>query len=85
MFAYLGFEQADQLAGEIKDPQRNLPRAIIYAVLIGTVIYCLLQVVFIGAVPSDLLKHGFAGIPATSPIAIGPFAGAGRALPDSPG
>jgi len=75
VFAYLGFEQADQLAGEIKDPQRNLPRAIIYAVLIGTVIYCLLQVVFIGAVPSDLLKHGFAGISATSPIAIGPFAG----------
>ena len=29
VFAYLGFEQADQLAGEIKNPQRNLPRAII--------------------------------------------------------
>ena len=25
VFAYLGFEQADQLAGEIKNPQRNLP------------------------------------------------------------
>ena len=32
VFAYLGFEQADQLAGEIKNPQRNLPRAIIFAV-----------------------------------------------------
>ena len=32
VFAYLGFEQADQLAGEIKDPQKNLPRAIIIAV-----------------------------------------------------
>ncbi len=76
VFAYLGFEQADQLAGEIKDPQRNLPRAIIYAVLIGTVIYVLLQVVFIGATPAALLgAKGFAGIPSTSPIAIGPFAG----------
>src|SRR6266702_6375079 len=27
IFAYLGFEQADQLAGEIKNPQKNLPRA----------------------------------------------------------
>ena len=36
VFAYLGFEQADQLAGEIKNPQRNLPRAIILAVLLGT-------------------------------------------------
>jgi amino acid transporter len=75
VFAYLGFEQADQLAGEIKDPQKNLPRAIIYAVLIGTAIYCLLQVVFIGATPASLLHHGFAGIGKTNPIAIGPFAG----------
>jgi amino acid transporter len=75
VFAYLGFEQADQLAGEIKDPGRNLPRAIIYAVLIGTFVYVLLQLVFIGATPTSLLTHGFAGIPATSPIAIGPFAG----------
>ena len=53
IFAYSGFEQADQLAGEIKNPGRNLPRAIIIAVLIGTVIYTLLQVAFIGALPPD--------------------------------
>ena len=77
IFAYLGFEQADQLAGEIKDPQRNLPRAIIGAILIGTLIYVMLQVVFIGAVPHNLISGhlGFAGIPATNAIAIGPFAG----------
>ncbi len=76
VFAYLGFEQADQLAGEVKNPQKNLPRAIILAILIGTVIYVLLQVAFIGATPASLLHHlGFAGIPATSEIAIAPFAG----------
>jgi amino acid transporter len=75
VFAYLGFEQADQLAGEIKNPQRNLPRAIIYAVLIGTVIYIMLQVVFIGATKPSLLTHGFAGISSTNPVAIYPFAG----------
>ena len=80
VFAYLGFEQADQLAGEIKDPGRNLPRAIIYAVAIGTTIYVLLQLVFIGATPANLLHHGFAGIPATNPIAIGPFAGLAGAV-----
>jgi amino acid transporter len=64
VFAYLGFEQADQLAGEIKDPQRNLPRAIIMAIGIGTAIYVLLQVVFIGAMdPGVLAAHGgFLGI-----------------------
>jgi len=47
IFAYLGFEQADQLAGEIKDPARNLPRAIITAILLCTAIYVMLQIVFI--------------------------------------
>ncbi len=74
IFAYLGFEQADQLAGEIKDPQRNLPRAIILAVLIGVTIYVMLQVAFIGALPASQLTHGFAGI-SDKNILAGPFAG----------
>src|SRR5580704_17760231 len=74
VFSYLGFEQADQLAGEIKNPGRNLPRAIIIAVLLGTVIYCLLQVVIIGATPASLITHGFQGMPSTNPVLIYPFA-----------
>jgi amino acid transporter len=75
VFAYLGFEQADQLAGEIKKPQRNLPLAIIGAILIGAAIYILLQIVFIGATPaSHLGPKGFLGIPSTDPLAIAPFA-----------
>ena len=74
VFAYLGFEQADQLAGEVKNPGRNLPRAIIIATLIGCAIYILLQVVFIGAIPHSELSKGFQGIASTNPIAIYPFA-----------
>ena len=74
VFAFSGFEQADQLAGEIKNPQRNLPRAIILSILIASVIYIMLQVVFIAAMPASQLTHGFAGI--TNPnILAGPFAG----------
>src|ERR1700756_1532912 len=51
IFALLGFEQADQLAGESRDPKRDLPRATLGSVAIGAVIYVLLQVVFIGALP----------------------------------
>ncbi|HLI39540.1 MAG TPA: APC family permease [Streptosporangiaceae bacterium] len=77
VFAYLGFEQADQLAGEIKNPQKNLPRAIMLATGIGILIYVLLQLVFIGAIPHSLISgpKGWAGIPSTNPIAVGPFAG----------
>jgi amino acid transporter len=74
VFAYLGFEQADQLAGEIKDPQKNLPRAIIIAILIATAIYILLQVVFIGALRPADLTHGFAGLGTSAGLATGPLA-----------
>src|SRR5450631_4100728 len=74
VFSYLGFEQADQLAGEIKNPQKNLPLAILLATFIGIVIYVMLQVVFIGAMPGSQLVHGWANISNTD-ILAGPFAG----------
>jgi amino acid transporter len=74
IFAYSGFEQADQLAGEIKNPGRNLPLAIIIAVLVGTAIYTLLQVVMIGAMPPSLISHGWLKF-SDATIQAGPFAG----------
>jgi amino acid transporter len=52
IFALLGFEQADQLAGEAANPRRDIPRAVIGSILIGGAIYILLQIAFIGALPS---------------------------------
>ena len=73
IFAYSGFEQADQLDGEIKNPGRNLPRAIIVSIVIGTVIYVLLQIAFIGALPQSAIGNGLQHI--TNPeILAGPFA-----------
>ena len=73
IFAYSGFEQADQLAGEIKNPGRNLPRAIITSILIGTIIYVLLQIAFIGALPASAVGNGLQKI--NNPeILAGPFA-----------
>jgi amino acid transporter len=74
VFSYLGFEQADQLAAEIKNPQKNLPRAILLATFIGIIIYVMLQVVFIGAMPGSQLAHGWAKISDPN-ILAGPFAG----------
>ncbi|MFG2826864.1 APC family permease [Streptomyces sp. NPDC048434] len=60
IFALLGFEQAIQLAGESRNPKRDLPRATIGSVVIGAVIYVLLQVVYIGALPLASFAHGWA-------------------------
>ena len=78
VFAYLGFEQADQLAGEVKDPQRNLPRAIILACCIGIVDLraAAARVHRRDARTPELRHEGLRrASPRPSPIAIGPFAG----------
>jgi amino acid transporter len=58
VFSLLGFEQAVQLAGEAANPERDVPRAVIISILIGCVIYILVQVAFIGALDPSLLEHG---------------------------
>jgi amino acid transporter len=60
IFALLGFEQADQLAGESARPKRDIPRAVMLSVLIGAVIYIALQVVFLGALPHSQIGHTWA-------------------------
>jgi amino acid transporter len=60
IFALLGFEQADQLAGESARPKRDIPRAVIFSVIIGAVIYIALQVIFLGALPSSAIGHSWA-------------------------
>ena len=49
IFTYLGFRQAIELAGESANPSRNLPFAIIGSVLLCILLYCGLQIAFIGA------------------------------------
>lgn len=69
IFTYLGFRQAVDLAGEAKNPQRDVPRALILSILIGIVLYVLLQVVFVGAVPGSMLAKGWAAVSLSSPFA----------------
>jgi amino acid transporter len=57
IFSYLGFEQADQLAGEAKNPKKDLPMAIIGAMTIGILIYVGLQVAFTLALPSSAIGN----------------------------
>src|SRR5439155_23670027 len=73
IFALLGFEQAIQLAGESRNPKRDIPRAVLGSVAIGAVIYILLQVVFIGALPHSTLAKGWAHL--DFPGISGPWAG----------
>lgn len=52
IYAFTGFENAGVPAGEIVNPRRNLPRAILSAMAIVAVFYILIQVVCIGTLPN---------------------------------
>jgi amino acid transporter len=73
VFAIEGFEQAIQVGGEAENPQKNIPRAVIYSMIIGTVIYLLLEVAFVGALNPANLAHGWAN-PISGVSAYGPYA-----------
>lgn len=49
-FAYIGFDAVSVLAEESKNPQRDLPRGMMYSLVICTVVYILLTLVLSGAV-----------------------------------
>ncbi|GMA64897.1 APC family permease [Alicyclobacillus fastidiosus] len=69
IFAYLGFQQAVGFSGEAKNPQRNVPIAIVLAVVGSALLYVLLQISFVGALPTSSLANGWVGVEFTSPFA----------------
>lgn len=50
-FAYEGFEEIATLSEEVHDPHRNIPRALILAIAVTTVIYVLVAMVATAVVP----------------------------------
>lgn len=71
MFAMLGFRTAIEMAGEAKNPQRDIPMALVGSVLITMTIYLLIQVGFLGALPTESLARGWSHL--ASHVQAGPF------------
>jgi amino acid transporter len=59
VFALQGFEQAVQMGGEARNPQKHMSRAIISAMFIGAAVYILLEVAFIGGLNPADIAHGW--------------------------
>ncbi|MEB3800061.1 amino acid permease [Flavobacterium columnare] len=54
-FAYIGFDAVSTLAEESKNPQHDLPRGMIYSLVVCTIVYIILALVLTGMVKYDLL------------------------------
>jgi APA family basic amino acid/polyamine antiporter len=63
-FAYIGFDAVSTAAQEAKNPQRDMPKAIIGSLLICTVLYILVSGIMVGLVSYTQLKE------APAPIAV---------------
>jgi APA family basic amino acid/polyamine antiporter len=61
-FAYIGFDAVSTAAQEAKNPQRDMPRAILGALAICTVLYILVSGIMVGLVPYAQLKEDAAPI-----------------------
>ncbi len=57
-FAYIGFDAISTTAEECKNPQRDLPRGMIYSLIICTIIYVLVALVITGMVNYSQLNVG---------------------------
>ena len=57
-FAYIGFDAISTTAEECKNPQRDLPRAMMYALTICTVLYIAVALVLVGIVNYSKLAVG---------------------------
>lgn len=80
-FAFIGFESLANIAEEVKDPRRTLPRAILLTLAISTVFYMLVVWVALVAVPhTDLAKAQaplslvFERVTGASPVVISAIA-----------
>lgn len=57
-FAYIGFDAVSTMAEEAKNPQRDLPRGMMYSLIICTIIYIILSLVLTGMAYYKDLKVG---------------------------
>lgn len=57
-FAYIGFDAISTTAEECKNPQRDLPRGMMYAIIICTILYIIIALVLTGMVNYSELNVG---------------------------
>ncbi len=72
-FSYAGFNAAVYVSSEVRDARRNVPRAMIAGTVLVTIIYVILNVIFVLAPPASVItdEENIGQIAATAAAAIG--------------
>lgn len=75
MYSYSGWNAATYIIGEMKDPERNLPRALFAGTAIVLVLYVLLNAVFLATTPIDKMAGQIDVAQIAGAAMFGPFGG----------
>lgn len=73
--SYLGFVKITTVAGEIKQPSRNLPRALIGSVVLVTVMYAVIMVIVLGVVDRGEIADSETAVADVAGIVFGDLLG----------
>lgn len=69
IISFNGFQSIVSFASEIKKPERTIPLSLVISLLFCLGVYILLQVSFIGAIPTEMLsKGGWHGLEFSAPM-----------------
>lgn len=69
VYSVNGFQAAADFSGEARNPERDVPRAVVAGIGLAVLLYLLLQLAFLFAVPDTMLaKAGWRGVDFSSPF-----------------
>jgi amino acid transporter len=74
MFAYLGLESATVPAGDVRDPERTIPRSTLLGISTAAILYVLGTVAVLGVVPREQLMTSVAPFNDAARMIFGPWA-----------
>jgi APA family basic amino acid/polyamine antiporter len=74
-FAFIGFEDIANIAEEVKEPQKNLPKAIIYSIIITTILYCFVAISVVSVLPYSTIAASNAPLKDVAEAVLGPAGG----------
>jgi len=81
LFTYDGWIDASNIAGEVKNPNRNFPIAMSIGVILITLIYLLVNYTFLRVVPLEVMRENPTLVaPAVAEAAFGPIGGSALSL-----
>ena len=72
-FAFTGFSRITTVGDEVKNPEKNIPKAIIISIIISSALYAVVAVVAIGLISSSSLASASAPLSAAIKVLHNPY------------